>query len=246
MSVFMGYNFPPLLNYTSFDEYLWNLLKYLFGIFYSIGTVEFVPNCSPIWFLTSLFCANCFFYFYRKRTLKIYWIIPLLIIGYFSTIPSHLPQNMGSALIGSIFMWMGYLIKEENFQFTLLRSIGLLLVLAMNFYFIGFPIVDMDSNKYSNYFSFIITATVACLIIICLVRSHHFTWRLTKFESLWKNVTENSIAIFGYNYSINTIALFLLGAKGMTWWPVLFCVEVLLLALFVFVIKLLRIRKLFI
>lgn len=33
--------------------------KYLCGILYSYGSTEWMPNCSPLWFLTCLFCASC-------------------------------------------------------------------------------------------------------------------------------------------------------------------------------------------
>ena len=44
------------------SDYCRQLGKYLFGILlYSRGTTEWLPNCSPIWFLTALFFAEVFF-----------------------------------------------------------------------------------------------------------------------------------------------------------------------------------------
>ena len=35
--------------------------KYLAGILYSRGTVEWMPNCSPLWFLTAIFFSSILF-----------------------------------------------------------------------------------------------------------------------------------------------------------------------------------------
>lgn len=50
------------------DDYWLSLAKYLFGIFiYMRGTTEWLPGCSPIWFLPALFFAELMYYFINKN-----------------------------------------------------------------------------------------------------------------------------------------------------------------------------------
>lgn len=105
----------PLLfcNNYYYGDFASDIAKYVFGICYSIGTTEYVPHCSPIWFLTSLFCANMLFFMYRKLGIMM-WLLPFIfMIGYFFTISKFpLPWNIGSGFIGSGFIWIGYLIQN--------------------------------------------------------------------------------------------------------------------------------------
>jgi fucose 4-O-acetylase-like acetyltransferase len=56
----------PLLKVGFGEIFIDKIIKFIGGILYSRGTVEFMPNCSPIWFLTCLFCAEVIFIFIMK------------------------------------------------------------------------------------------------------------------------------------------------------------------------------------
>lgn len=46
----------------------WYFMKPIIRIIYSIGTIEWLPNCSPLWFLTCLFITQIIFFQVLKNT----------------------------------------------------------------------------------------------------------------------------------------------------------------------------------
>lgn len=230
-----------MLKDVDYYHYLYQIMKYLFGIIYSIGTVEYMPQCSPIWFLTSMFCANMFFFLVRKYVPLYLGLSSFLLIGFVGTYIPHLPWNIGSGIIGCYFMSVGYEIKKRQWH----RNFSVLLIstsiLVLNFVYMGFPTVNMDQNEYNNFISFVITGTVFNYYLLTI-----FYWGnqwLNKLGSL-SFISKNSIPYFGYDYSAN-MACIALSYIGITMWPVNFIFKVVILTCFVILINRLKIKKIF-
>lgn len=221
---------PPIQESFTIRQYLLDFLKYSIGICYSIGNMNWMPNCSPIWFLTSLFCADLMFYIIRKFKLNIIWIILLICFGYITTIPDHMPLNSGSALIGTVFMWISFELKRRKAFEKRYILIVLIAILLFDTFIFGIPSVNMDENKYNNYPLFIINATCICLFLMMSIK---LIFEKTKpTHNVMKIITfivSNAIFIFGYNYSVNTIISHLSFLYGGVWYInfVLSCVSLL-------------------
>lgn len=233
----------PLFLSKSVDnyDYLYRLLKYLFGIIYSIGTVEYMPQCSPIWFLTAMFCASLFFFLVHKDISSSLSIFIFLVIGFVGTLILHLPWNMNSAIIGCFFMSVGYEIKKRQWHRNFYMLLISVFILILNIVYMGLPTVNMDENEYSNFMSFIIIATVVnyCLLAI-------FYWGnqwLNKLRYL-NFVSENSIPYFGYDYSANMVYT-ILSFIGITMWSVVFIMKFAMLTCFIILLNRLKINKIF-
>lgn len=64
-----------------------NAFKYILGILYSRGTLEWMPNCSPLWFLTCLFVVEIIIYNVLKSVKRdIYIIIIIIMLGLLGSI----------------------------------------------------------------------------------------------------------------------------------------------------------------
>lgn len=96
------------------------LIKYLIGILYSRGTTEWMPNCSPLWFLTALFITLlvCYWIFKIKNKHITFLIscacaLTSYLLDIFGII--KLPWNIDTALMGVFFVYLGC-VSEEFLQ----------------------------------------------------------------------------------------------------------------------------------
>ncbi|MBE6223870.1 MAG: hypothetical protein E7122_01390 [Bacteroidales bacterium] len=79
------------------DAYWTKLAKYILGLFvFSRGTTEWMPRCSPIWFLTCIFFAEIMLYFVRKQSTYKQVVLILLsaLLGYVFSLAVKLPMNI--------------------------------------------------------------------------------------------------------------------------------------------------------
>lgn len=196
MYVRYGYTVP---------NYLTTLSTKIMGIGYSIGNTYWMPNCSPIWFLTSLFCADLIFYFIRRFRLNVIWIFFILILGYNTTKPAHMPWNIGSAMVGAVFMWIAYKVKAVGNIKTNIFLVLIPILLSVIIFF-GLPSVNMDEHKYSNYPLFILTSTCICLLLMISAKAILKRNKIPiVFQKNVEFISTNALFLFGYNYSANAI-----------------------------------------
>lgn len=92
---------------NSFD-----LKKNVIGIFYSIGSTEWMPNCSLLWYLTCIFVALLLFSFVMCIYNNGVVITLVLLSGCTSCLLSEfniskMPWNIDSALMGVVFFFLG-------------------------------------------------------------------------------------------------------------------------------------------
>lgn len=141
-----------IIVYGFSDAFCDQILKYLFGItVYSRGTVEWLPQCSPIWFLSCLFCAEIIFYWIMKtKNLVLPLVILVGLLGYgCSLIGKYFPWNIDNALSAIPLLYIGVMVKK--FQRLMLSYWLMPIFLALTVYaFLNPVIVDFDGNHFSN------------------------------------------------------------------------------------------------
>ena len=215
------------------------IFKYMIGILYSRGSYEFMPNCSPLWFLTSLFCLLTIFRFIEKihNSLLKYTIIILLpcisaILDTFNVI--KLFWNLDTAMMAVLFMYIGicvkkYIKKWDNLNFIQLFSLFILL------YVIGITAIKnntiesvcFDNNDYGNIFMMLIgSISLSFLIIImCYRLRDNLNNFITKYI-IW--LGKNTIFIMSFDYFSRSCAYMILSKEQ--WLPV-FIVKVAIVSI---------------
>lgn len=238
----MGSDYPPILLGFNLCEYLTNIAKYLVGIGLSIGTTAWMPLCSPIWFLTSLFVANLLFYV-SKRLNNTFLIWGILLAAFtLSNLKISLPWNIGSSLYGTWFMWWGDVLKRKaNIATTGILRSALLLSLFM-IVTCGLTFVNMDGNEYGNRFYFLIEASAFCTVIVLFCKKYYHS--KTAINAFCNVVAGNSIAIFGYNYSINrVVSVMLQRFPQYDIWYIRYAFCLVLMTLFIYGINRIKLNK---
>lgn len=183
-------------------------IKHIFWIFYSASEGNRTPYCSPLWFLTTIFLSNSFLYFIFKvndknKRLFIFLLFTLLCtylsINHVFSFIGYMPWHIESALIGTVFMYVGYLIKELDLLFTKNINIwGVAFLIVVGYYAVtSNGTVGMAVNQMSNPVLFYIGAIFLsyALLWICanIIKSNRF---LSYFG-------KNTIIVLGFNYAIN-------------------------------------------
>lgn len=160
-----------LIKYGISDAFSDQIMKYLFGItVFSRGTVEWLPQCSPIWFLSCLFCAEIIFYWIMKT--KDY-VLPLVLfaglLGYgCSIIGKYFPWNIDNALSAIPLLYIGIMVKK--YQSVILSYWLMPIFLTLTVFAFFHPIiVDFDGNHFSNQFLMYLYGTVITLSIFQVI-----------------------------------------------------------------------------
>ncbi|MDR6121916.1 acyltransferase [Bacillus sp. SLBN-46] len=201
----LGLNTLGFLKNSEYD--FLSTLKQLIGIIYSKGTLEWLPNCSPLWFLTCLFVTENILLFLLKRDMKkqIILAISMASLGYIIsiTIPFKLPWNIDTSLTAVLFTYFGYLLNKYNLvqifyskkkaQLVLITILSLfLLYLSNTFNFISY--VSFNSNHYGNIFLMYIGAISGSATVFIISRFLHRSKILNFFGV-------NTMPIIGFNYA---------------------------------------------
>ena len=198
--------FGVVINYFKLglsNDYFSTLLKYLFGIIYSIGTLEYMPNCSPIWFLTCLFCTEILFYFiYKHANKKTIWIFVCFLLGIIlnKVKITNLLWNIDIALLVLPFMYLGLIIKQYNFL-EKYKEVYTILFIGIFIFSVNFnTAINFNARNLGNILFTYLGAISMSMIIL------HYSKYLEKSKIL-KLFGENTMFVMGYNYAINYLYL---------------------------------------
>ena len=221
------------------------LTKYLLGILYSRGSIDWLPNCSPLWFLTCLLCAHIIFFVVNKKIrAHVKLTICLLLIGFAGYLtsqylPFKLPWNIDTALTAVVIMGIGYfyraygLFKLTNKHQILFIFIFLAINLLSCYYntgFVGNRLVDMASNRYGNILLFYlggISGTLAIIHISATILTTNFLIFLGK----------NTMPIIGFNYAVIRLVDTTLANFFPYVWYVSFIIQVISLSIMILVVN---------
>lgn len=172
---------------------------------YSICTLDTLPNCSPIWFLTCMFCVRMILFVFMRvnRVARIFMLMSLVIAHFICAyFRLKLPFNLDAAFVGTIFAICGLIIKKyEPLIFKNTYAFFSIIVFAISYYFLGVN-VDMNACLYSQpLIGFFITGISMSFFLMCILRNRHC-------DSL-EYIGRNSLFFMGYNYAIISMAFFL-------------------------------------
>lgn len=151
--------------------------KPLVGIFYSVGTDDWLVFNIPLWFLTCIMVVEIAFFAISKQPENKIILITIVcsIIGCFLSLflPFRLPWSLDTAFTGLVFFSNGYLLRENIKKLLKLnklsRFIIALLLITLNILFVHLNgRIDMNSNTYNNYFYFYIAAFTGIFSVILI------------------------------------------------------------------------------
>lgn len=181
------------------NEYFNQLAKYLFGIvIYSRGTLEWLPNCSPIWFLTCLFVAETIFYFIMKNKYPLVTTIIAGLLGFILSGWIKLPWNIDNALTAVVLLYIGMQFRK---YWHLLATWKLLLpgiILSIILIYTNKTEVDFDGNAYSSILAMYLKSSIITFSLLGLF------YKLGGGGAIASFGTE-TLVLFGYNYMLNMI-----------------------------------------
>ena len=213
---------PHNLKTLGLNDGFWDsLLKYLFGItIYSRGTVEWLPMCSPVWFLTCLFCAEILLYFIMKTKYNLILVVMSGVLGYIMSLFGKIfPWNIDSALSAIPLLYVGIVMKKywehlSTPKYLLFLIPICIIILAF------FPLrVDFDGNDYESFIRLYLESVILVLTILSLIRLLDIILKRIKMAvnpimKLWQTcgggcprgggylLGRNTLLLMGYNYAI--------------------------------------------
>ena len=235
--------------------------KYIVGILYSRGSTEWMPDCSPLWFLTAIFVTLMIFEIIQRCEHRLTRSLLIVFCGTASSLLSiyeifKLPWNIDTALMGTVFVASGFAIAHNQFlqQFWSQSKQKCLLIVVVTF-IIGLssiylnPIeqVSFNNNRYGNIALMLLGAIGICGTLVTV--AYRFPWEKTHFHYLvW--LGQHTIFVMGFDYFTGSIARFVLGKVGFENWLSVFFLKILMLTIGCFVwtwaiskIKAVRVRK---
>ena len=161
----------------------------------------FLPqNCTALWFLTCIFLSQLVFYLLvnckpMRQCLLVFIIIAINYVMNCFKAPV-LPWHLDVALIGSVFMLIGYYIKEKQLLDKIRTiMIPVLMIITASVIIMWNEKIDMYFRQYGkDLLIFLIQAALMCCALMWICRSMHTLY------------LKNLFCIFG-RYSINVMAL---------------------------------------
>lgn len=212
-------------------------LKYLFGVLYSIGTTEYLPNCSPLWFLTGLFSTLVVFCFLTKQFMgRIIWFVIVahclgLLLSKFKII---LPWNLDIAMICISYLYFGFNLHK----FSVIRS-----MLKLNFWnkvqVILFLIVisgialminrdnliDFDARSYGNPIALFIGSVAIVVMIFCLTNEY----KIIGENNFLCSIGRHTMFLMGFDYFSGSTARVVCRYMLQQQWIYIFSVKLIII-----------------
>lgn len=184
-----------------------NFLTYLFGIMYSRGTTQWMPNCSPLWFLTCIFCSLFIYNLICKiksGKVRIILIIFCALVSYslyLLDVPK-LPWNIDTALMSLVFLYCSTMLKKYDSHFMKISPMVIIVlgVIGAVAAYINPEAVNFDNNYYGNTLLMIVSAITLSLCLIYFVR------RINPLPKLFSFYGKHTIFIMGFDYLSGSIA----------------------------------------
>ena len=186
------------------DSYINALYKYFVGILLSIGNTEYMPSCSPIWFLTCLFFSEVILCWIMKQRRSYYYIIICIAVTCVVLSSLKIPWSLGLSIRAIPFLYLGIILKRYSVleKKQVLLSSGLISVLAIY-------ICDFETNfATDSYFVIVYMLTTAPIISIFILSCSRYisNLKLGGAKILNKYVGCETLFLMGYNYLINPLA----------------------------------------
>jgi len=160
---------------TSIPESLF--VKPLLGMFYGVGDSNWLPHNGLLWFLACLFITEIIFFFVKKisgANLSIFLLCLLGcgVLGYIDSLyfPTRPPFGVDIALTAVVFYGFGSLLKKHLLKIDVGLAIAFLCISLGGILAFANNRVDMNFNKYGNFFLFYISSALSILGYIILFK----------------------------------------------------------------------------
>ena len=229
----------------------YDLPKYIIGILYSNGTLEWMPNCSPLWYLTCAFVT--FFIFAALFKVKVKWFALLgAVTGcgisyvlYLAGAPK-LPWNIDSAMMALIFVYAGYEMRRRDIVGYLLRRpvFVVLLIVCGSAAIVFNPVakIDFDYNCYGNLFLMLTGALMVPVALFAIFRI--VSWDKPVLRIMcWFG--KHTILFMGFDYFAGFVARSIITWLPVKGWPVALILKICLLSLIAFVWEKLPFKRIY-
>lgn len=158
------------LQYGASNDFTNRIGKYLFGIVLSRGNTEWMPHCSPVWFLTCLFCAEVLMWLIMKTEReRVQYLIVIMaaVLGYVTSLTGKLPWNLDSAFTAIPLLFVGIKIRKVIIEKPIdYRLVSMSILASIMFFVWGVSAVDFDGNYYENMPLMYVSSTAISLTVI--------------------------------------------------------------------------------
>ena len=223
--------FCMLIIETVLEKKIELIPHYIIGILYSRGSTQWMPMCSPLWFLTGLAIALFIFNLIMqvdRAWIRVFLIIICCGISYTLDVVQcfKLVWNIDTALMAVGFIGVGYLAAhKKKFIFENKWSVMLMLITII----IGMVViyfntdVNFDNNEHGNIVLMFIGAVSLSYSLSCLIYHFHL---FTKFFTFFG---KHTMFIMGFDYFSGAIGRKIMGIIGFENWLSVFCVKIIVL-----------------
>ena len=181
----------------------------LLGILYGNGVGDALKQNTPLWFLPALFTTEILYYFvvkylHRPKTKSIILIASLLTGFVAASLLEgiYLPWGINSALQIGVFFYIGFIIKDQ--EFDLLSLIILTIIGILAYCFNSYDNVIWAEYIYNNYFLTFVSGTAFSIMALELAK-------LIKKNKVLEYVGKNTMSILIFHKIIIYFCQFKLG-----------------------------------
>lgn len=189
-------------------------LYYIFhnvkGILLCYSNKDNMPNCSPLWFLVSLFIASVLFFViikFAKRFVP-YIITLCVVISYLLYLFANYsyPWKFSTTLMAVSFIYVGYILRRLLLvdKFCSLRLAPLLIpligALGIIASLINGDVVGMNENTYGNLLLFFTSAILLSFVLISICK---IVKCINNTFLLW--LGKNTMITIGFNYFLQDL-----------------------------------------
>lgn len=229
-------------------ELFTSTIRHVFWIFYSYGSAERTPNCTPLWFLPCLFLAYIYFYGIVRLQKRVFIVVACLLCGIvdwflFALDVPQLPWHLDSAFMGCIFMVCGCMMRKYDLINNIRPHIWIFIAITgifcicLNGIVLGNEI-DVNKNALGNAVLFWIGSvfTAGAFLSLC-VRYLPESGILLLFGR-----NRNTVIVLAFNNFLNLITerlwLHLPFIKNYPYtWYIKICVVTGILVIFIFIFE---------
>lgn len=217
--------------------------KYLCGILYSYGSTEWMPNCSPLWFLTCLFCASCMLrsihLITQSNSKRIIICLVLSGISYILDVLDvpRLPWNFGTAMMAVLFIEIGFQINKMDILNKLkYQGCGVQIFVCIIILFsatIGIilnpvEIVEFSANNYGSFILMIMGSVSASFLLMFFA---NIVGSSTASAKALTYLGRHTLFLMSFDYFSDFISVRVLQIFRVHNWLFSFCGKVLVLVI---------------
>lgn len=184
--------------FRHFKDQPFNSSKALVGIIYGSADGGWLSHNIALWFFTSLFMVQIYFYFFFKlrhrKTVFACTLVFISLLGYTCTTlySLRLPWNLGISLTGLVFYGTGYLSSSQMMnEKNDFNRWYIMVILSFLWIFSTYSnsTVEFYIGEYGNYFNFYIAAFSGTFLFTYIAR-------FLPFDSFLSIIGRNTLVIF--------------------------------------------------